>query len=362
MMTAMPWHSAPDKARISASDPSSTPSTSSNLSPSPTPPPQDDTLRQLVDQCAEYFVQGGVTWEETARRTQAGNPHYVFLWGPGYPYHDYYRWRQHCIRAKLSPEQIEAAVRAHAQHAAATQPPSHTHAYLHPSPDAAAPSAGSAPPRPPMVTRITTERNTDLRMRMPLTSDTMPVGLLHSLQKTINVAYTPINPSHIPPIAPPAGPANPEDMSDVLRDAVGSFYRSIYPDYGTEAVDLAHFRVNPNSRKEAVRPDAINTGWHDKTSEEWLAERERRRERRRRMREEAGEDSDEDEQRPKASTRDRPSSSSQSEGGGANRAGLGAKPVPAAANITVIKPAAQPRNIYQRFIMNSNLNTENGSF
>eukprot|EP00668_Euglena_longa_P012286 GGOE01014725.1.p1 GENE.GGOE01014725.1~~GGOE01014725.1.p1 ORF type:complete len:355 (+),score=65.66 GGOE01014725.1:97-1065(+) len=121
-----------------------------------------------------------------------------------------------------------------------------------------------------------------------LTMDSMPVGLLHSLQKTVALPYMPINPSHIPPIPPPAGPADPKDMSDALRAAVGSFYRSIRPNYGTEAVLLQDFE--PAVQAAASPADGpreqMNTGWHDKSAAEWDEERERRRERRRRMRKE----------------------------------------------------------------------------
>ena len=57
--------------------------------------------------------------------------------------------------------------------------------------------------------------------------------------QTVQLPYMPINPSHIPPIPPPAGPSEPKDMSDMLREAVGNFYRCIYPKYGTESVMLA---------------------------------------------------------------------------------------------------------------------------
>jgi len=122
-----------------------------------------------------------------------------------------------------------------------------------------------------------------------LTPETMPVGLLHSLQKTVSLPYMPINPSHIPPIPPPPGPADPKDMSDAVREAVGSFYRGIHPDYGTANVNLADFEPAARAtspRAGAAGPESVNTGWHDKSSAEWDEERERRRERRRRMRKE----------------------------------------------------------------------------
>jgi hypothetical protein len=56
-------------------------------------------------------------------------------------------------------------------------------------------------------------------------------------------AFTGILGAPLREIQPPPGPADPKDMSDTLREAVGSFYRSIFPDYGTAHVVLKDFEV-----------------------------------------------------------------------------------------------------------------------